>query len=153
MSPNHDAMALGALAAATDAGRQPGRDIVIGGIDLMDLPVTLDLDALHRGFLEDRFEICKCLQSLCEIVHLYNSDVLLVSGRPSRLPGVQSLLRLAAAVPERAGAARHDGLRVILGQHVEPGRLDCGSKARPVDTQRNSSMALSSGWPSMNCIA
>ena len=32
----NDAMALGALAAATDAGRCPGQDILIGGVDLMD---------------------------------------------------------------------------------------------------------------------
>ena len=32
----NDAMALGALAAAVEAGRQPGKDILIGGIDLMD---------------------------------------------------------------------------------------------------------------------
>jgi ABC-type sugar transport system substrate-binding protein len=29
-------MALGALAAATEAGRRPGEDMLIGGIDLMD---------------------------------------------------------------------------------------------------------------------
>jgi hypothetical protein len=32
----NDAMALGALAAAVEAGRQPGKDILIGGVDLMD---------------------------------------------------------------------------------------------------------------------
>lgn len=31
----NDAMALGALAAAKDAGRRPGEDILIGGVDLM----------------------------------------------------------------------------------------------------------------------
>jgi hypothetical protein len=32
----NDAMALGALTAATEAGRRPGEDILIGGVDLMD---------------------------------------------------------------------------------------------------------------------
>ena len=36
----NDAMALGALAAAVEAGRQPGKDILIGGIDLIDRALT-----------------------------------------------------------------------------------------------------------------
>ncbi len=32
----NDAMALGALAAAVEAGRHPGKDLLIGGIDLVD---------------------------------------------------------------------------------------------------------------------
>jgi ABC-type sugar transport system substrate-binding protein len=32
----NDAMALGALAAAVEAGRRPGQDILIGGVDLVD---------------------------------------------------------------------------------------------------------------------
>lgn len=32
----NDSMALGALAAATEAGRRPGKDILIGGVDLID---------------------------------------------------------------------------------------------------------------------
>ncbi len=36
----NDAMALGALEAAVQAGRQPGKDIVIGGIDLLDRALT-----------------------------------------------------------------------------------------------------------------
>lgn len=32
----NDAMALGALAAAVEAGRKPGKDILIGGVDLVD---------------------------------------------------------------------------------------------------------------------
>jgi ABC-type sugar transport system substrate-binding protein len=32
----NDSMALGALAAAVEAGRRPGEDILIGGVDLID---------------------------------------------------------------------------------------------------------------------
>jgi hypothetical protein len=41
-------MALGALTAATAAGRRPGQDILIGGIDLMDRALT----EVGRGTLE-----------------------------------------------------------------------------------------------------
>lgn len=36
----NDGMALGALRAAVDAGRQPGKDILIGGVDLVDRALT-----------------------------------------------------------------------------------------------------------------
>ena len=32
----NDSMALGALAAAVEAGRRPGEDLLIGGVDLVD---------------------------------------------------------------------------------------------------------------------
>jgi hypothetical protein len=67
--------------------------------DLLGVPVSLDLYRLHRWFLEDQFELCKTIQALCEIVYLYQSDVLLLSGRPSRLPGVQALVRALLALP------------------------------------------------------
>lgn len=67
--------------------------------DLLAVPVTVDLHRLHRHFLEDRFDICKTIQALCEIVSLYDCDVLLLTGRPSRLPGIQSLVRALLPVP------------------------------------------------------
>jgi hypothetical protein len=67
--------------------------------DLLGVPVSVDLNRLHRFFLEDQLEICKTLQALCEIVHLYHCDVLLLSGRPSRLPGIQALIRALLALP------------------------------------------------------
>ncbi len=51
--------------------------------DLLGVPLTVDLYRIHCFFLEDEFEICKTVQALCEIVYLYNCDVLLLSGRPS----------------------------------------------------------------------
>ncbi|MFO1119622.1 MAG: virulence factor SrfB [Rhodospirillales bacterium] len=67
--------------------------------DLMAVKVTLDLHRLHRFFLEDQLEICKTIQALCEIVWMYNCDMLLLSGRPSRLPGIQALFRALLALP------------------------------------------------------
>jgi hypothetical protein len=67
--------------------------------DLLAVPVALDLARLHDLFLDDRLEICKSIQALCEIVHLYDCDVLLLSGRPSKLPGIQALFRALLPVP------------------------------------------------------
>jgi hypothetical protein len=67
--------------------------------DVLDVPVTVDLGRLHAGFLEDQFELSKTIQALCEVVWLYDCDVLLLSGRPSRLPGVQALFRALLPLP------------------------------------------------------
>jgi hypothetical protein len=75
--------------------------------DLTQVSVTLDLHRLHRFFLEDQFEICKTVQALCEIVWLYDCDVLLLSGRPSRLPGIQALFRALLALPPDRIVALH----------------------------------------------
>jgi len=39
------------------------------------------------------------LRSLCEVVALYSCDVLLLTGRPSRFPGIQALFRLLQPLP------------------------------------------------------
>lgn len=67
--------------------------------DLLTVPVTIDLHRLHTFFVTDQLEICKTVQALCEIVHLYHCDALLLSGRPSRLPGIQALIRALLAMP------------------------------------------------------
>ncbi len=71
----------------------------VADFDLLAVPLPVDLGRLHGLFLTDRVEIGKTIRSLCEIVHLYDCDVLLVSGRPSRLPGVQALLRALLPLP------------------------------------------------------
>lgn len=95
-------------------GRDPPSDMVVryfaagvrrevaldrGDFDLLDVLVPIDLNRLHGFFLEDQFEICKTVQALSEVVHLYDCDVLLLSGRPSRLPGIQALFRALLPVP------------------------------------------------------
>lgn len=81
----------------------PGKE----DLDLLAVPVTVDLNQLHRFFLEDQIEICKTIQALCEIVYLYHCDVLLLSGRPSRLPGIQALFRALLALPPDRIIALH----------------------------------------------
>ncbi len=95
------------------AGREPPSEQVLGyfargvrresglagDFDLLLTPVRLDLGYIHRALLQDELEICKTIRSLCEIVYLYDCDVLLLSGRPSRLPGLQALFRALLPLP------------------------------------------------------
>ena len=54
---------------------------------------------LHAAFLSDRIGIGRCLRLLAEVVALYTCDVLLLTGRPARFPGVQALLRHLQPLP------------------------------------------------------
>jgi hypothetical protein len=70
-----------------------------GAFDIMDVPLAVDLDALHLRMVNGEFDVCKRLNALCEVANLYDPDVLLLTGRPSRLPGVQSFIRGLQPVP------------------------------------------------------
>lgn len=67
--------------------------------DVLDVSVPVDLPRLHGCFLGSKFDISKTIRSLGEIANLYNCDVLLLTGRPSRLPGIQSLLKMLVPIP------------------------------------------------------
>jgi hypothetical protein len=70
--------------------------------DVLAAPIQLDLERLHRLFLSDEFDLYGPINSLCDIVASYNCDILLLTGRPSRLLGVQELVRsLLAVTPDR----------------------------------------------------
>ncbi|MBP2312696.1 virulence factor SrfB [Azospirillum soli] len=67
------------------------------GFDLRTVPVTIDLGSLHALFWD--WEIHKVLRCLCEAVRAYDCDVLLLSGRPSRLPAVREMLQAELPLP------------------------------------------------------
>lgn len=67
--------------------------------DLLGIPLTVNLLEVHRAFLKDRFNICRTLASLCEVAFHYQCDTLLITGRPSRLPGIQAYLRKMLPLP------------------------------------------------------
>ena len=67
--------------------------------NILDLPIHVDLGAIHKLFIRGYFDICKTFNALCEIINLYQCDVLLLTGRPSRLPGVQSFFRSRLPLP------------------------------------------------------
>jgi hypothetical protein len=76
--------------------------------DLRNVEIRLNLDYLHKVFTGFNVEIAKPLKAMCEIVHLHNCDVLLLSGRPSRLPGVKGIVRSLLPLPPDRIIPLHD---------------------------------------------
>jgi hypothetical protein len=69
---------------------------------ILNVPLEVDLARLHNEFIDPRngrMNICHSLRALCEVLWHYNCDVLLLTGRPSRLPGIQALIRQLQPVP------------------------------------------------------
>ncbi|MDC0725802.1 virulence factor SrfB [Phytobacter diazotrophicus] len=69
---------------------------------ILDVPLEMDLAQLHNEFIDPRsgrMNICHSLRALCEVLWHYNCDILLLTGRPSRLPGIQALIRQLQPVP------------------------------------------------------
>ena len=78
-----------------DAARKRGAK----DFDLRAVEFPVDLPALDKTV---RAEMGRVLAPLAEVVHAYDCDVLLLSGRPSRLPGIRALmLELLPLPPER----------------------------------------------------
>lgn len=67
--------------------------------DILQVPLVLKLSKLHGEFLSNRMRITQNLRSLSEVVSLYSCDVLLLTGRPSRFPGIQALFRHLQPLP------------------------------------------------------
>jgi len=67
--------------------------------DLLNVPVSIDLCALHELFLTNRVSVCRTLRALCEIIHLFDCDLLLLTGRPSQLPGIEAVVRSLLPLP------------------------------------------------------
>ena len=70
------------------------------GFNILDVGVQVNLRRLHELFLRGELNICKTLKALSEVVYAYQPDVLLLTGRPSRLPGVLAYVRSLLALPE-----------------------------------------------------
>ncbi|QEX14839.1 virulence factor [Hypericibacter terrae] len=70
--------------------------------DVMNVPVPIDLERIHEQVVSPDFDLHGALSSLSDIVAQYNCDVLLLTGRPSRLPAIPELLRsLMPLTPDR----------------------------------------------------
>lgn len=66
---------------------------------LLSVPVIVSLSQLHQDFMSDRMDIVAPLRAMAEVVSLYSCDVLLLTGRPARFPGIQALFRHLQPLP------------------------------------------------------
>jgi len=82
---------------AAGVRRQTGDHV--NTFNILDVPISLSLRKIYEFFISNRLEVCKTIRSLCEVVYLYNCDVLLITGRPTKLPGVQALFRMFLPLP------------------------------------------------------
>ncbi|MFK3659070.1 virulence factor SrfB [Scandinavium sp. NPDC088450] len=80
-----------AISHALPAGAEP--------FDLLSTPIQVSFRDLHAAMLAGEFTIAAPLHAVCEAISHYSCDVLLVTGRPGCLPGVQALIRYLQPVP------------------------------------------------------
>jgi hypothetical protein len=73
--------------------------------DLKTTVFPIDLQGLDKTV---RAEMARVLAPLAEIVHAYDCDILLLSGRPSRLPGIRALLMELLPLPPERLIALHE---------------------------------------------
>ena len=71
---------------------------------LQDLVFTIDANEIDRTV---RSIFLEMLQALGEIVHRYRCDILILSGRTSRLPAVRGILEESAALPSHRIVSLH----------------------------------------------
>lgn len=76
--------------------------------DLLAVPLKTNPRSLHDLFMKGRMDIYRTIQALCEVVFLYQCDVLLLTGRPSLLPGIQALFRALLPLPPGRIVPMHD---------------------------------------------
>lgn len=85
------------VARQCEAGGAPG-------LVLEDLPVPIDFAAID-GLVRGAFQ--KSLQALGEVIHRFRCDVLILSGRASRLPAVRAMLIEHTGLPAHRVVPMH----------------------------------------------
>lgn len=66
---------------------------------LANVPLSVNLALINQAFFLGKINICKVLTALCEVMACYHCDMLLLTGRPSLLPGIQSVIRRNLPLP------------------------------------------------------
>ncbi|EEN2088013.1 hypothetical protein AAC14_11360, partial [Salmonella enterica subsp. enterica serovar Kentucky] len=67
--------------------------------DIFNVPLQIQFSQLQEALLAGQFTLTTPLHAVCEAISHYHCDILLVTGRPTCLPGVQALIRHLQPVP------------------------------------------------------
>ncbi|GAL58086.1 putative virulence protein [Pseudescherichia vulneris NBRC 102420] len=67
--------------------------------DLFAVPLQVNFSDLQAAMLGGQFTLTAPIHAVCEAISHYGCDVLLITGRPGCLPGVQALIRHLQPVP------------------------------------------------------
>ncbi|ECY4959874.1 virulence factor SrfB, partial [Salmonella enterica subsp. enterica serovar Livingstone] len=67
--------------------------------DIFNVPLQIQFSQLQEDLLAGQFTLTTPLHAVCEAISHYHCDILLVTGRPTCLPGVQALIRHLQPVP------------------------------------------------------
>ena len=67
--------------------------------DVLAVPLQVNFRELQDAMLAGQFTLTAPLHAVCEAISHYCCDVLLITGRPGCLPGVQALIRHLQPVP------------------------------------------------------
>lgn len=74
---------------------------------LATMALNLPLTRMHSDLCSGKFNIDKALTALCEVLSCYDCDLLLLTGRPSQLPGIQAIIRRNLPLPPGRILALH----------------------------------------------
>lgn len=85
-------------------------DYISGGIrklsgnadfSITAVPLNVNFRRIHHDFVTcNTFDICiRAISYICEVINSYKCDVVLLSGRPSMLPGIESAFRNKLLMP------------------------------------------------------
>ncbi|NBB57395.1 virulence factor SrfB [Pantoea vagans] len=77
------------------------------GFRLTDITLNIALTKVHHDVCSGKFNIDKVLTALCEVLSCYHCDLLLLTGRPSQLPGIQAIVRRNLPLPPGRILALH----------------------------------------------
>lgn len=75
--------------------------------DILKIDLDIDLSALNERFVTGAMDISKALSPLCDIISHYNVDLLLISGRPSNIPGIRQFFMQRLSLSKSRVIAMH----------------------------------------------
>ena len=78
------------------------------GFSIMNFKFSFDIAAINRAILEgSKFNICRILSKLCEVITAFDVDLLLLTGRSSKLPAIRAFFMQRLNLPSMRIVAMH----------------------------------------------